>query len=349
MGAGRTSIECRGGRPREYGWRGLAALAIGVVVASTQLACHTLEYYASFYDEEPLVALFPGNGASTVPDETIPWVELSWSLGLTPPIEATLREHGGPTFELDCSAERSDDMLVQCAPTEELEWETRYTFTASWEGQDEELSSTFYTGHPLGLEYEVGTELKVSQLGANALAATAFNTALSGGSEEVPLLLVAVDLYTSGDLPAADSHWVWGPGKIDTDVEYERYEIRRSVGYPFALPTTVLEDGLLFGLTPYAYLPLALDHRWHHVRIDDVEIEGIVDPDTQLLPVSEMRVEGNLTVASALRLTSHLDGPDATLLRSLIDLDTDSDGDGTLDSARLVMETAAVPATIHQD
>lgn len=310
----------------------------------------TLEHYASYYDEDPLVALFPGPGAATVPDETVPWVELSWAMGLTPPITGRLRQGNTPPQEMDCGPKDGDDMLVLCVPDEPLEWETTYTFEAGWEGDKHRLRSSFYTGYPSGMEYEVGAELKVSLLGDNPLAATAFNTAMGGGgSEEVPLLLVAVDLRDEGELPVTETRWVWGPGKVVEDDEGDDdYRIRGSVGYPFVLPTLIDDDGTLFGTAPYAYLPVALDRQWHHVRVDGLVLNGRLRQNQPGMPVEGLEVEGFVAVSSVLRLTSHLDGAEANLLRSLIDLDTDTDGDGTIDSARLVMSTDALPATIQE-
>ncbi len=310
-----------------------------------------LEHYASYFDEEPIVALFPGDGAETVPEDTTPWVELSWAMGLTPPIEATLRRGNAPPEPMDCAPRNGDDMLVFCEAPGDLEWETHYTFEAAWEGEKRTHRSAFYTGYPDGMEYEVGAELNVSKLGDNPLAATAFNTALGGGAatEEVPLLLVAVDLRDDGDLPMSETRWVWGPGKVLEDGEGDDdYRIRGSVGYPFVLPTLLDDDGTLFGSAPYAYLPVALDERWHHVRVDHLELRGRVRLDQPGMPVEDLSVEGYVAVSSVLRLTSHLDGIDANLLRSLIDLDTDTDGDGTIDSARLLMSTEALPAAIQQ-
>ena len=324
-----------------------SALALPLLALLASTGC-TLEHYASYYDEDPIVALFPSHGAATVPDETVPWVELSWAMGLTPPIRGTLREGNRPPVEMDCSRGDGDDMLVLCRPDEPLDWETTYTFEAGWEGEKQRFRSTFYTGYPVGMEYEVGAELKVSQLGDNPLAATAFNTALGGGgSEEVPLLLVAVDLGDEGELPVAETRWVWGPGKVLEDGDDDDYRIRGSVGYPFVLPTLIDDDGTLYGSTPYAYLPVALDRQWHHVRIDDLVLHGRVRLDQPGMPVEGLEVEGWVAVSSVLRLTSHLDGVEANLLRSLIDLDTDTDGDGTIDSARLLMSTDALPAAIQ--
>jgi hypothetical protein len=330
--------------------RGPAFVLVALTLILGSSGCG-LEHYASYFNEEPIVALFPGNGAATVPDDTTPWVETSWAMGLTPPMKATLRRSTGSPAELACAPRDGDDMLVFCEPDEPLEWETEYTFQAAWEGEKVGHSSTFYTGYPNGMEYEVGAELHVSQLGDNPLAATAFNTALGGGSttEEVPLLLVAVDLRDDGELPLAETRWVWGPGKVVDDGEGDDdYRIRGSVGYPFVLPTLLDDDGYLYGSTAYAYLPVALDSQWHHVRVDHLQLSGRVRMDQQGMPVEDMHVEGYVAVSSVLRLTSHLEGVDANLLRSLIDLDTDTDGDGTIDSAQLLMSTAAFPAAIQQ-
>ncbi|MDP7110964.1 MAG: hypothetical protein QGH45_03320, partial [Myxococcota bacterium] len=328
-----------------------AAFALVALTLFASGAGCGLEHYASYFDEEPIVALFPGDGAATVPDDTVPWVETSWAMGLTPPIKGTLRRGNGPLYKLDCAPRDGDDMLVFCEPDEPLEWETEYTFQAAWEGEKGGRSSTFYTGYPDGMEYEVGAELHVSLLGDNPLAATAFNTALGGGSttEEVPLLLVAVDLRDDEELPMNETRWVWGPGKVVEDGEGDDdYRIRGSVGYPFVLPTLLDDDGRLFGSASYAYLPVALDRQWHHVRVDHLRLSGRVRLDQPGMPVEDMQVEGYVAVSSVLRLTSHLDGVDANLLRSLIDLDTDTDGDGTIDSAQLLMSTAALPAAIQQ-
>ncbi len=319
-----------------------------LLLAATPLAGCGLDYYASYFDEEPIVALFPGNGAATVPDEIVPWVELSWAMGLTPPIHGTLRRGNTPPVDLDCAPEAGDDMLVLCPPDKPLDWGATYTFEAGWEGEKSRLRSTFYTGYPDGMEYEVGAELKVTKLGDNPLAATSFNTAMGGGSsEEVPLLLVAVDLRDGETLPASESRWVWGPGKVLEDGSDERYRIRGSVGYAFVLPTMIEEDGALFGSAEYAYLPVALDHEWHHVRIDHLVLRGQLRLGQDGYPVEDLELDGYVSVASVLRLTSHLDGAEANLLRSLIDLDTDTDGDGYIDSAHLVMRTDGQPAAIQ--
>jgi hypothetical protein len=347
MGAGERADLRTTAAPHVAGRSAFALAALALVASGTGCG---LEHYASYFDEEPIVALFPGHGAATVPDDTVPWVETSWAMGLTPPIEGSLRRGNGPPVDLDCAARDGDDMLVFCEPEEPLEWETEYTFQAGWEGEKARRLSTFYTGYPAGMEYEVGAELHVSQLGDNPLAATAFNTALGGGSsEEVPLLLVAVDLMDDGQLPLAETRWVWGPGKVVEDGDGDDdYRIRGSVGYPFVLPTLLDDDGYLFGSAPYAYLPVALDRQWHHVRVDHLELSGRVRLDQPGMPVEDLLVEGYVAVSSVLRLTSHLDGVDANLLRSLIDLDTDTDGDGTIDSAQLLMSTDALPAAIQQ-
>ena len=119
------------------------------------------------------------------------------------------------------------------------------------------------------------------------------------------------------------------------------------MGYPFVLPTLIDDDGTLYGSAPYAYLPVALDRQWHHVRIDGLVLQGRVLLDQPGMPVEGLEVEGYVAVSSVLRLTSHLDGAEANLLRSLIDLDTDTDGDGRVDAAHVVLETRPMPIAIQ--
>ncbi len=303
----------------------------------------SLEYYANGLEEDGIVALFPGDGAAAVPEETPLRIELAWDSEPDVDVIAWLGESGVELEPLSCSHDWTL-RVVTCSPASPLRPDTAYTFAAQL-GQRPSLvqRSRFQTAVPAGSAHEMGAELMVSELGSNPLAGPALNTQLTSSG---PLLLVSEHLETPEDLPALATNWVWGPGKRLEDQPGQPYVIRESVGYPFAAPTLVGDGGTIFGSADHAYLPVALGGEWRAVRVDGLVMYGQLDPDHPDLAVDELTLEGYIRATSLLRALAEIDGAEATALRGLIDLDTDTDGDGQVDSAHLVLETRPVPIAI---
>jgi hypothetical protein len=322
-------------------WAGL------LIFVSTSISLSggcTLEYYADRMEEEGIVALFPGDGAAAVPEETPLRIELAWDSPSDQDVIAWLGESGGELEPLACVHDRAL-RVVDCTPPAPLRPHTGYVFAAQLSSRPSRAkSSTFQTATPEGLGYEIGAELGVTELGSNSLAGPVLNAQLTVSG---PLLLVSEHLDTADDLPTLASNWVWGPGKRLEALPGEPYVIRESVGYPFAAPTVVGEGGTIFGSASYAYLPVALGGEWRHVRVDGLAMFGQLDPADPDLAVEDLTIEGYVKASSLLRALADVDGTEASAIRNLIDLDTDTDGDGQLDAAHLVLETRPISIAIQ--
>ena len=322
-------------------WAGLTFSLLTSVLLSG--GC-TLEYYAQGQEEEGIVALFPGDGAAAVPEDTPLRIELAWDSPSDQDVIAWIGEGGGELEPLVCVHDWAIK-VVECMPTHPLRSNAQYTFAAQLtERPSRAMRSVFHTATPEGLGYEIGAELGVDELGSNALAGPALNEQLTVSG---PLLLVTENLETAEDLPALTSNWVWGPGKRLEEQPDQPYVIRESVGYPFAAPAVVGEGGTIFGSATYAYLPVALGGEWRHVRVDGLALFGQLDPEHPELAVDDLRIEGYVKASSLLRALSTVEGAEASAIRGLVDLDTDSDGDGQVDAAHLVLETRPIPVSIE--
>lgn len=304
----------------------------------------TLEYYAAGLDEEGIVALFPGDGAAAVPEDTPLRIELAWDFPSDQDVIAWLGESGAVLEPLACVHDWTIH-VVECSPVAPLRTGTEYVFAAQLSSRPSRaMSSTFQTATPEGLGYEIGAELGVAELGSNALAGPVLSGHLTVSG---PLLLVSEHLETADDLPALASNWVWGPGKRLEAQPGEPYVIRESVGYPFAAPTVVGAGGTIFGSASYAYLPVSLDGEWRHVRVDGLAMFGQLDPGDPDLAVDDLTIEGYVKASSLLRALADVEGTEASAIRGLVDLDTDTDGNGQLDAAHLVLETRPIPIAIQ--
>ncbi|MDP7112650.1 MAG: hypothetical protein QGH45_11840 [Myxococcota bacterium] len=304
----------------------------------------TLEYYAAGMEEQGIVALFPGDGAAAVPEDTPLRIELAWDSPADRDVIAWLGESGDELEPLACVHDWTIH-VVECLPPAPLRSNTEYIFAAQLPSRPARaMSSTFQTATPEGLGYEIGAELGVTELGSNGLAGPVLNTQLTVSG---PLLLVSEHLDTADDLPALASNWVWGPGKRLEAQPGQPYVIRENVGYPFAAPTVVGEGGTIFGSATYAYLPVTLGGEWRHVRVDGLAMFGQLDPTDPDLPVDDLTIEGYVKASSLLRALADVDDTEASGIRNLVDLDTDTDGDGQLDAAHLVLKTRPIPIAIH--
>lgn len=321
-----------------------SCLIIGTATLSLCGGC-TLENYAEGLGEVGIVALFPGDGAAAVPEDTPLTIELGWTTPSDAEVIAWIGRTDGTLDHADCVHD-PDLRVFDCSPAAPLRGDTTHIFAAQLLGRGQPVvRSTFQTASPEGLAYEIGAELGVSELGSNALAGPVLNAQLT---ESGPLLLVSEHLQAADDLPALATNWVWGPGKRLEDQPGQPYVIRESVGFPFAAPAIVGEGGTIFGSAGYAYLPVALGGQWRHVRVDGLTLFGQLDPGHPELAVDELSIEGYIKASSLLRALANVDGAEATGIRALIDLDTDTDGDGRVDAAHLVLETHPMPISIQE-
>jgi len=300
----------------------------------------TLEEPAGTTSEGQLIAVFPDEGAAAVPLDVQFMVETGGDSEESVEVVGFLEPVGGTPMELSCEPTVHAG-LQHCIHLGDLEEHTEYTFRAEVTGGTASLSSTFTTSHPEGLGYEIAHSLRVERVGGLDIATDLFNALLAGESE---LLLVSGDVHDEQDLPSAGTNWVWGPGAwIESE---SAYAVARSVGYPLSSLTMVDDEGTIFGSSSHSYLPLAAGGSWLPIRVDDLVLRGSIDLDDPELAVTELRVEANVPSSSIDRIAANLDATNAELLKTLIELDTDTDLDGRPDAARLVLTTEAVPAPI---
>ena len=310
-----------------------------LITISAFIGC-TLEDPMGTVSEGQLIALFPDDGAAAVPLDSTFVVETGDDIDEAVEIVGLLEPVGGTPVEMTCAATTLVG-LHECFYPTDLEEETDYVFSVELAGGTTSLSSAFTTSHPQGLGYEITHSLQVERVGGLDIATDLFNALLSGGAK---LLLISEDIYDDEDLPSVGSNWVWGPGAwIESE---SSYAVARAVGYPLSSLTMIDDEGTIFGSSSHSYLPLAVGDSWLPVRVDDLVLRGSLDPGDPELPVSELRVEANVPSTSIDRIASNLDPSSAELLLTLVELDTDTDLDGELDAARMVLTTEAVPAPI---
>jgi len=294
--------------------------------------------------ESGIVALFPGDGAAAVPEDIELRIELGWSTPSSEGVIAWIGQTDGTLDHADCELD-PELRVFDCIPVAPLRSDRTYIFAAQLQGRGNPVvRSTFQTAPPEGLAYEIGAELGVAELGSNALAGPALNAQLTASG---PLLLVSEHLDAAEDLPQLASNWVWGPGKRLEDQEGQPYVVRESVGYPFAAPTVVGQGGTIFGSAEYAYLPVALGGQWRHVRVDGLTMFGELDPAHPDLAVDDLTIEGYIKAPSLIRALADTGGAEANAIRALVDLDTDTDGDGRVDAAHVILETRPMPVVIQ--
>ncbi len=295
-------------------------------------------------DDGYIVALFPDDGAAAVPQEVSLIVEVGADVETPVDLASTLQRDGGAPMDLDCRA-TADELLMECTAAEPLQEAATYAFLVELDGApDTRVTSRFTTAHPQGAGYELAEQLVVERFGGGAIASPLLNTAIAGG---MPLLLVSEDVFDVEDLPAVGTNFVWGPGKQLEGQGDDVFAVARNVGYPLASATMIDAEGSIFGSSAHSYLPVWLDGSWHPVRVDDLVMRGTLSPGSPDLPVTELTVEAHVPQISIDRITAQLEGPEASLLGALVELDADTNLDGVPDAARLVMTTHAEQVVIQ--
>ena len=303
-----------------------------------------LEEPVGFSNDGYIVALFPDDGAAAVPQEVSFIVDIGADVDTPVDLAATLQRDGGAPMDVDC-VPTADALLLECTASEPLQEAAHYAFAVELaDAPDTRVTSRFSTAHPEGAGYELADEMVVERFGAGVIASPLLSSAIAGGS---PLLLVSQDVYDDEDIPVVGTNFVWGPGKLLEGQGSDVYAVTRSVGYPLASVTMIDVEGSIFGSSAHSYLPIWLDGAWYPVRVDDLVMRGSLDTSNPDLPVSELWVEANVPQISIDRITAQLDGPEASLLGGLVELDADTDLDGVPDAARLVMSTRAEPVEIQ--
>lgn len=294
-------------------------------------------------DTEGIVCLYPDHGAAAVPEQAILMVEVPSQLTHDVEITAFLEADDGTQEELGCHPGEVDG-LIPCLRAGLLERDTAYTFAAEIVGLPETYTeNTFTTAPPSGVSYEIGSTVAIERLGGSPIAASVLDSLLGDGS---PLLLVGGGIHGVEELPSLGTHWVWGPGAILV-AHPGTYAVVEDVGYPFTVLTQIGDDGWFSGRSDHAYLPIRLDGVWHQVRLDDVLLHGEIDPDATGLPLREIQIEALLPRDSIDRIADQIGTGEAFLLQTLVEYNVDSDQDGTVDSARLLLRGTGAPAEIH--
>jgi len=291
-----------------------------------------------------LVAIFPDDGAAAVPLEASLIVEIGADVETPVDLFATLQRDGGAPMELACEPD-VDELLMTCTAPEPLQEDAHYWMSAELEGAPAtRMDSRFSTAHPEGGGYELAENLVVERFGAGIIASPLLTATIAGG---FPLLLVSENVFDDADLPAVGTNFVWGPGKNLDGQGDDVYAVARNVGYPLASVTMIDEAGTIFGSSSHSYLPIWLDGDWHPVRVDDLVMRGTLTPGDPGLPVTELTVEASVPQISVDRIVAQLDGPEASLLGSMVKMDEDTDLDGQPDAAKLVLRTTAEPVVIQ--
>lgn len=282
------------------------------------------------YDEHAVVAVFPANGAASVPLNTPIRVELGWSNDADT-LDAVLTDEYGVAQALSCERIGDDAHWMKCPTEGGLEAETTYTLRVG----NDLATSTFTTASPAGAGYEIGSGLRVEAFGSQDAAADQMTNLLADAG---PMVMVAETTDAWSEI------WHWGPGKSLPAAATADYAAKAAVGYPVALDVTT--DGDRFhGWADHAYFPLTLDGSWHYVRLDEVTVTGVYQSGSDA--IAEMEVEAIVTSTSILRVADLLEDDIADLMIALCRPDLDTDGDGEDDAATFRFVTFGTPAKVH--
>jgi len=314
-------------RTNVIGWTGISSFLLFAILA--QFGC---SLSPSPYDEHAIVALFPADGAASVPRNTPLRIDAGWGTDAGSTIDAVLVREDGWSETLSCERSARDEQWFECDGNDRLESGTTYTLSAG-EGE-ERVASTFTTASPAGRGYEIGASMKIEQFGSNQIAADGISDVMEGAG---PMVLVA------GEASDGIERWHWGPAKDLPQDAVVDYTPKSDVGYPVALDVT--SDGESFhGWAEHAYMPIELEGDWHYVRLDEVSIRGSYLPGTDTIALLEL--EALVTSTSITRLANLFDDEIANLLISVCRPNVDTDGDGEDDAARFRLTTSGIPADV---
>lgn len=312
--------------------RPVAALALSFLTAGSLACAEPPEFFS--HDLE-VVSMNPPDGSAAVPVNVAPKVVFSQDIPRQVDMIVTLHR-GAIATELACRPS-DDDMVLDCDLPEDLRPNAWYRVDVDI-GADGEIDgeSTWTTGDPEGLTYDVGPGLAVEQLGGNDSAVTLLEDLLLGGNDHLVLVL---DRFSPGNhsLPW-DGNFLLGNAAVHSDKRTGEFKavIDEESGLTIATRGTLQADGEFTASADYASLPVSVDGQDIQLVLEEVWLTGHI-------PISEhdfARVQNvRLSAAVSRRALDDLAAaaPDWAQViadvTGLIDLDLDLDGDGVHDAA----------------
>ncbi len=287
-------------------------------------------------DDLEVVATYPADGASAVPEDIRPAILLSKAIPQGMVLGVTLRGPGG-NRELECVPNEDADSLL-CPLKDPLSADSAYTLEVDLGANGEpEASVRFTTSLPSGLGYDIGDALTVEEAGGSSDAASLLQVALA----DAGTLLVVLDGFSGNEsaLPW-EGTWLMGRGQILPGSSGEgEGAVREEEGYPLAAWGELDTDGEFYAQAETAFLPMDIDGTSVPVWVTEVEMRGNIDLQSDFNAMPAIYLNALVPERSLDALTDAL--PDwGELLTGLISLDVDADGDGQDDSASLKLSSA---------
>jgi len=315
-------------RNHVIGWTSVTSFLLFAVLS--QFGCSLTP---SPYDAHDIVAVFPADGAASVPRDAVLRIDTGWACDADSTLDAVLTREDGVVEALTCERSDTDEQWFECDTADELAAGTTYTFTA---GQDDaHVSSTFTTESPTGRGYEIGSSMKIERFGSSPAAADGLTDVLESAG---PMVMVASPMGDGAE------RWYWGPGRHLPDDADAEYATKSAVGYPIALEVTS-DNERFHGWAEHTYMPVYVEGEWHYVRLDEVSISGAYLPGTTT--IATMELNAIVTTTSILRMASLFDPAIEDLLISVCRPDLDTDGDGEDDAAAFELLTSGTPADLR--